>query len=162
MLFSGPNSFLKGKSLPFLLSPFLDRLEHNLFPLVLFLGRLWAGQLFGRAGLEKITHWQATINLFNYEYNIPLISPEVAAYGMTLIELFCSLSLIMGFKIRGAIWFLLGLLGFLQFTALGGAHHGYQALCLVLLAVYGPGSFAWGGKESSEGAMLVSNGEQRA
>ncbi len=61
----------------------LDRLN----PAVSLLFRLWIAAIFWQAGLTKIASWDATLYLFNYEYSVPLLPPELAAYLGTGVEL---------------------------------------------------------------------------
>ena len=41
--------------------------------------RLWLADVFWKSGLTKIANWQTTQMLFNFEYHVPLLSPNVAA-----------------------------------------------------------------------------------
>ena len=42
--------------------------------------RLWIANIFFKAGLSKIQSWDSTLMLFEYEYEVPLLSPKLAAY----------------------------------------------------------------------------------
>ncbi|MFT5451327.1 MAG: putative oxidoreductase, partial [Enterobacterales bacterium] len=53
----------------------------------------------------------STVMLFEYEYDLPLIAPEVAAYLATFAEFFVSLAILLGFMTR------LSALAFLVMTA---------------------------------------------
>ncbi|RMH51985.1 MAG: DoxX family protein [Zetaproteobacteria bacterium] len=63
-----------------------DRLE-RLQPLGLLLFRLWVALSFWRAGVVKHNDPMGTAYLFNYEYHVPLISPDLAATLGTWTEL---------------------------------------------------------------------------
>ena len=49
--------------------------------------RLWIANIFWKAGTVKIASWDSTLYLFEYEYQVPLIPPEIAAYLGTGVEL---------------------------------------------------------------------------
>ncbi|HLF22852.1 MAG TPA: hypothetical protein VI565_02945, partial [Burkholderiales bacterium] len=40
--------------------------------------RLWVANVFWKSGLTKIASWDNTVLLFENEYQVPLLSPEVA------------------------------------------------------------------------------------
>lgn len=42
--------------------------------------RLYVAEVFFRSGLLKIGHWSGTLYLFENEYHVPLLPPEVAAW----------------------------------------------------------------------------------
>ncbi len=41
--------------------------------------RLYLFNVFFSSGLTKIQSWETTKMLFTYEYNVPLLNPELAA-----------------------------------------------------------------------------------
>ncbi len=49
--------------------------------------RLWVAWAFIKSGLVKIQSWDTTLMLFEYEYNVPLLSPQLAAWAGTAAEL---------------------------------------------------------------------------
>jgi putative oxidoreductase len=49
--------------------------------------RLYVAEIFFRSGLLKIGHWSGTLYLFENEYHVPLLPPEVAAWLGTFGEL---------------------------------------------------------------------------
>ena len=55
---------------------------------IIYLGlRIYIAEIFFLSGLSKIKSIQSTITLFQYEYEVPLIPPELAAYLGTAAEL---------------------------------------------------------------------------
>lgn len=56
-------------------------------PLVLLLMRLWVAIAFWHAGVVKLDDPTGTQFLFNQEYHVPLLSPDLAAVLGTWIEL---------------------------------------------------------------------------
>ncbi len=63
------------------------RLLDWLSPLFDLAVRLWVAWAFIKSGLTKIQSWDTTKMLFEYEYNVPLLSPEHAALLGTVAEL---------------------------------------------------------------------------
>jgi putative oxidoreductase len=49
--------------------------------------RLYLASVFLQSGWVKIQSWETTLSLFENEYNVPLLPPEVAAYLGTGAEL---------------------------------------------------------------------------
>ncbi len=45
--------------------------------------RLYLLKVFFQSGMVKIQSWQSTLDLFAYEYSVPLLPPEIAAYTAT-------------------------------------------------------------------------------
>ena len=70
--------------------------------------RVAIGSVFWNAGLVKIASWQTTLLLFQNEYQVPLLPPELAAYLATAIELTCPIFLFMGLATRLAVLPMIG------------------------------------------------------
>ncbi len=49
--------------------------------------RLYVAKVFFMSGLTKIQSWESTLSLFENEYAVPLLPPELAAYLGTAAEL---------------------------------------------------------------------------
>ena len=75
--------------------PFIKSMEF-LTPFGDLLVRLWIADIFFKAGLTKIQSWDTTVTLFTYEYAVPLLSPEVAAFIGTAAELILPVLLVLG------------------------------------------------------------------
>lgn len=58
--------------------------------------RLFVGWQFFKAGLLKLQSWDSTLFLFQYEYRVPLFSPNVAAILGTVGELVFPVLLFVG------------------------------------------------------------------
>jgi len=58
--------------------------------------KLWVANVFFKAGLTKIESFDTTIMLFESEYNVPLLSPIVAAYIGTFAEIILPIMLVIG------------------------------------------------------------------
>ncbi|MCP3428996.1 DoxX family protein [Opacimonas viscosa] len=69
-------------------------------PLVLLTARIYVAWVFFKAGLTKINDWETTLLLFEYEYAVPFISFELAAYLGTAGELVLPVLLAVGLLTR--------------------------------------------------------------
>lgn len=65
-------------------------------PILDIILRIWVAKVFFQSGLTKIQSWDTTMMLFQYEYNVPLIPPEAAAYLGTAAELTLPILLLVG------------------------------------------------------------------
>jgi putative oxidoreductase len=77
-------------------SELLSRLQS---PFLLFL-RVYVAWVFLKSGMHKIGDWELTLTLFEYEYAVPLLNFELAAWLATFGELVFPLFLIAGFGTR--------------------------------------------------------------
>lgn len=78
----------------------------RLGPAGLLLIRLWVAMAFWRAGVVKFSDPVGTAYLFNYEYQVPLLPPAVAASVGTWVELILPWLLGLGLMGRAAAAFL--------------------------------------------------------
>ena len=62
--------------------------------------RLYLLKIFFQSGLTKIQSWQTTLDLFAYEYSVPLLSPKIAAILGTGGELVLPILLLIGLMTR--------------------------------------------------------------
>ena len=68
---------------------------------VLDLGiRLYIAKVFFLSGLTKIRDWETTVTLFQEEYHVPLLPPELAAFMGTAGELVLPVFLVIGLATR--------------------------------------------------------------
>lgn len=80
------------------------RLLDHLRPWLLLGTRLWVSWQFLKSGWLKATNWETTLELFRSEYQVPVLSPVLAAACGTFGELFFPLLLVLGLFTRfGAI-----------------------------------------------------------
>jgi putative oxidoreductase len=68
-------------------------------PFLLYL-RLYVAWVFLKSGMHKIGDWETTLLLFEYEYAVPILPFELAAYLATFGELVFPIFLIVGFGTR--------------------------------------------------------------
>lgn len=111
-------------------------------PLALLAARLWIAHTFWASGMVKISNMENTITLFAYEYNVPVIPPEIAAYSATFFELACSVALVLGFATRAATLPLLAMTAVIQFTYMPHVDHIHWALLLFVLLTHGAGTLS--------------------
>lgn len=73
----------------------------NWAPSILSVGlRVWIANIFFQAGMSKIASWGSTLALFESEYVVPLLSPALAAYLGTAVELIVPVMLALGLFTR--------------------------------------------------------------
>ena len=78
------------------MSGLLSKLEA---PFLLFI-RVYVAWVFLKSGMHKIGDWETTLVLFEYEYQVPLLNFELAAYLATFGELVFPVFLIAGLGTR--------------------------------------------------------------
>lgn len=106
--------------------------------------RLAMAQVFWAAGMSKIASWSTTLDLFAYEYAVPVLSPVFAAYLATGAELLFPVLLVVGFGTRFAAagLFILNVVAAISYPDISPAgindHYFWGAVLLTLFA-YGPG-----------------------
>ncbi|MEQ8735868.1 MAG: DoxX family protein [Rhodospirillaceae bacterium] len=123
----------------------LQKLEVLGAPLTDFAVRFWVGLVFFRSGLQKLDDWESTLFLFEYEYAVPILPFEIAAYMSTAFELAMPVFLFIGLAARLASIPLLGMALVIQFV-LGANnpayndfnHFAWMTFLLVIIA-RGPG-----------------------
>ncbi len=70
----------------------LDRLQ----PAAALLARVYVAEAFFKSGLTKLRDWDTTLALFQDEYKVPLLPPELAAVMGTAGELVLPVLLLLG------------------------------------------------------------------
>jgi len=78
------------------ISDLLSKLQS---PFLLFI-RVYVAWVFLKSGMHKIGDWETTLVLFEYEYQVPLLNFELAAYLATFGELVLPVFLIVGLGTR--------------------------------------------------------------
>lgn len=106
--------------------------------------RLWVAKAFFLAGLVKIQSFETTVQLFRYEYAVPLLPPEIAAVMGTFTELFFPVLLALGLMGRAAafVLFVFNIVAVLSYPGLNAAgieQHQVWGLMLLVLTLQGPG-----------------------
>jgi putative oxidoreductase len=133
-----PSAFVTGVSR---INGCLDRVPYALLAIPL---RLAVATVFWNSGTTKIANWDATLSLFEDEYKLPLIPPDIAAYIGASIELSTPVLLVLGFLTRPAAFILLGMTTIIEVFVYPQAwptHIQWAAMLLVLLC-RGGGTFS--------------------
>ena len=138
--------------------PVLERIPHSLIAL---LGRVSIAAVFWNSGQTKVEGFavdllggtlelgwprlaDSAVALFRDEYRLPLVSPELAAYGAAVAEHLLPVLLLIGLGTRFAALALLVMTAVIQFLVYPDAWplHGTWATILLYLAATGPGRLA--------------------
>ncbi len=106
--------------------------------------RLYVAQVFFQSGLTKIQSWDSTVALFSYEYQVPFLSPEIAAYMGTFTELFFPVLLAVGLagRFSAAVLFVFNIIAVLSYPGLmevGIEQHKVWGILLLMPLLHGPG-----------------------
>lgn len=114
-------------------------------PLAL-LGRLYVAQAFFLSGLTKLRDWETTLALFNDEYHVPLVPPELAAYMGTAGEVALPVLLVLGVggRIAPVGLSVVNVVAVLSLSDIAPAalqQHISWGIVLVALAVFGLGGW---------------------
>jgi len=109
--------------------------------------RLWVANVFWKSGLTKIASIDTTLQLFRYEYSVPLLPPEVAAYLSMFTELTFSVLLAVGLagRLSAAALFFVNIVAVISYPALeaaGLAQHQLWGLLLLVPLLHGPGKLS--------------------
>lgn len=118
--------------------------------------RLWAAKFFWDSGLSKIgvdasfpfLHMNpTTITLFQTEYQVPILSPTLAAYLGTGVELLFPLMLALGLggRLAAAVLFVFNIVAVISYPGLeefGIAQHQLYGTLLLLPLLRGPGKIS--------------------
>ncbi len=113
--------------------------------------RLWVASIFFKSGLLKIQSWETTVNLFTYVYQVPILSPDVAAVLGTAAEIILPILLVLGLGGRFCIliFFFYNIIAVISYPFLwtAGGSMGLQqhinwGLLLMMLMLHGSGKLS--------------------
>jgi putative oxidoreductase len=109
--------------------------------------RLWVANVFWKSGLSKIQSVETTLQLFRYEYSVPLLPPELAAYLSIFTELTFSVLLAVGLagRLSAAALFFVNIVAVISYPALEEAglnQHMLWGLLLLVPLLHGPGKLS--------------------
>jgi putative oxidoreductase len=109
--------------------------------------RLFVASVFFKSGLTKIATWSSTISLFENEYAVPLLPPEVAAFLGTGVELLFPVLLVIGLgtRLSAFVLFVFDIIAVVSYPDLGdvGLHdHQTWGLLLLVTLLHGPGKLS--------------------
>ena len=129
-----------------LLKPIIRGLDF-LAPLGDLTIRLWVANVFWKSGLTKIQSFDTTITLFTYEYHVPFLPPEIAAYLATAIELGFSVLLALGLagRFSAFVLFVFNIMAVISYPGLNDAglqQHQVWGIMLLMPLLHGPGKLS--------------------
>lgn len=109
--------------------------------------RLYLANVFFQSGLVKLQSWDSTVALFAHEYQVPLLTPGLAAIIATAAELVLPVLLAFGFGARAAAGLLfvfnaVAVVSYPEISEAGVMQHQYWGVLLLTLLVYGPGRWS--------------------
>lgn len=109
--------------------------------------RLWVANVFWKSGVNKFQSFDVTIQLFEYEYSVPFLSPTVAAYLGTGVELFFPILLVLGLggRFAAGVLFVFNILAVVSYPELneaGRLQHLLWGFMLLLPLLHGPGKLS--------------------
>lgn len=116
-------------------------------PVLLLFCRLWVAYVFFNSGLTKIATWDSTLYLFEYEYQVPLLPWQLAAYMGTAAELILPVFVGLGLLTRpmAAILFVFNIIAVVSYPLLwerGFYDHQLWGLMILIVIVWGAGPFS--------------------
>jgi putative oxidoreductase len=125
----------------------LTEFLNHMSPLGDLLLRLWVAYAFWVSGLTKIQTWDSTLYLFQEEYSVPLLPPELAAYLGTAVELAFPALLAFGLlgRFAAGVLFLFNIVAVISYPDLNAAgleQHKVWGIMLLVCLLHGPGKLS--------------------
>lgn len=126
--------------------PALRGLE-TLTPLLDLGIRLWVANIFWKSGLTKIASWDSTVMLFTHEYQVPFLSPALAAGLGTFVELVFPVLLVLGLagRLSAGVLFVFNIVAVISYPDLnevGVREHMVWGILLLVPLLHGPGKLS--------------------
>jgi putative oxidoreductase len=108
------------------------------------MARFAVAGVFFRSGMTKIANWDLTVQLFQDEYHLPLLPPDLAASMGATLELSMPVFLVLGLFTRLATLPLLGMTAVIEIFVYpqNWPEHLTWASLLIFLLVRGPGAYS--------------------
>jgi len=109
--------------------------------------RLWVANVFFKSGMLKLGNWDSTMYLFENEYHVPLLSPNLAALMGTGAELVLPVLLVLGLGGRFAafalfVFNIVAVMSYPDLEAAGIRDHQIWGVMLLVLMLQGPGKLS--------------------
>jgi putative oxidoreductase len=123
------------------------RLLDFLSPIADLILRLWVANIFWKSGINKYQSMDTTKMLFEHEYKVPYLEPEMAAYIATGAELIFPALLAIGLAGRfsaGAL-FVFNIVAVISYPSLnvaGQMDHLLWGILLLIPFLHGPGKIS--------------------
>jgi putative oxidoreductase len=120
---------------------------NTLAPLVDLGVRLLVASVFFKSGLAKIANWDSAVALFDSEYAVPLLPPEIAALLGTAVELTFPMLLALGLGARFAalvlfVFNVIAVISYPDLSAAGLKDHQTWGLLILVTLLHGPGKLS--------------------
>ncbi|WP_269632833.1 DoxX family protein [Pelomonas sp. BJYL3] len=115
--------------------------------LALLAARVYVARVFFLSGLTKLRDWDTTLALFQDEYRVPLLPPEVAAYAGTAGEVLLPVLLLLGLGTRFAaaglsVVNVMAVLSLAEIAPAALAGHQWWGSLLLGVLLWGAGRFS--------------------
>jgi putative oxidoreductase len=133
-----------GSSLVASLQAIARKLNAIPYSVIALIARAATFSVFFRSGTQKLSDWNSTLLLFQNEYHVPLLSPNIAAYIAASLELGASTLVLIGLCTRVSVTALLGMTAVIEIFVYPMAwpdHIQWLAFMFILLA-RGPGKIS--------------------
>jgi putative oxidoreductase len=132
---------------PVILMSKLEKVLISLTPLGDLMLRCWVANAFWVSGLTKIQSWDSTLYLFENEYAVPLLPPDIAATVGTAVELCGPVLLAFGLcgRSTAALLFLFNIVAVISYPDLGATgieQHKVWGIMLLVCVLHGPGKWS--------------------
>jgi putative oxidoreductase len=116
-------------------------------PVVDLIIRLYVAKVFWASGMTKIASWDTTLALFENEYAVPFLPPEIAAYMGTAVELGLPVFLVLGLGTRVAalvlfVFNIIAVVSYPDLSEVGLRDHFHWGLLLLVPAFHGGGKLS--------------------
>ncbi|WP_321463759.1 DoxX family protein [uncultured Vibrio sp.] len=126
---------------------YTNTFKSRITPLLLLTCRFWVAWVFFNSGLVKVASWQSTLYLFEFEYQVPLLPWELAAYLGTATELIVPIFIALGVFTRpmAIVLFVFNIIAVLSYPLLwekGFHDHKLWGLMILVVLVWGPGRYS--------------------
>ena len=111
------------------------------YSVIALIARVATFSVFFRSGTQKLSDWSSTLLLFQNEYHVPILPPNVAAYLAASLELGGSTLVLVGLFTRASVTALLGMTAVIEIFVYPMAwpdHIQWLAFMFILFA-RGPG-----------------------
>jgi putative oxidoreductase len=105
-----------------------------------FAGRIAVAQIFWQSAQTKLASWPVTLQLFAFEYKLPVLPPEIAAPLATAAEISGAILLALGLMSRLAALTLLGVVATIQVFVYPGHWAEHLLWASVLLLIFSRGA----------------------
>jgi len=124
-----------------LVQTIVQKLNAIPYSVIALIARAATFSVFFRSGTQKLSDWSSTLLLFQNEYHVPILAPNVAAYLAASLELGGSTLVLVGLFTRASVTALLGMTAVIEIFVYPMAwpdHIQWLAFMFILLA-RGPG-----------------------